>query len=264
MIALLTGAEVSFWVCAPVMVLAAIGIVILRKPVYSALCLALVMICLAVQYAALDAPFLFVVQIIVYTGAILMLFLFVVMLVGVDAKDSMVETIKEHRLLSGIGVVALATMLIFAVGKALVSVPGGLDTANQNSNTMGIAQLLFGEYVYAFESTAALLITAVVGAMVMAHGERYKKKVGQAETAKQRIQAYAEDGVHPGPLPASGVFANHNSIETPALLPDGSVSELSVSPTLKRRGKVFRGKLAAPNAAAHAQITAAESEAEGE
>jgi hypothetical protein len=79
---LVTGAEVAFWMLAPVMVLGALGMILARKPVHSALCLAAVMISLAVQYAAQDAPFLFAVQIIVYTGAILMLFLFVLMLVG--------------------------------------------------------------------------------------------------------------------------------------------------------------------------------------
>ena len=94
---LVTGAEVAFWLLAPVMVLGALGMILARKPVHSALCLAAVMISLAAQYAAQDAPFLFAVQIIVYTGAILMLFLFVLMLVGVDAADSLVETIKGQR-----------------------------------------------------------------------------------------------------------------------------------------------------------------------
>ena len=108
---LVTGAEVAFWLLAPVMVLGALGMILARKPVHSALCLAAVMISLAVQYAAQDAPFLFAVQIIVYTGAILMLFLFVLMLVGVDAADSLVETIKGQRVLAvlaglGFGVAA--------------------------------------------------------------------------------------------------------------------------------------------------------------
>ena len=94
---MVTGAEVAFWLLAPVMILGALGMILSRKPVHSALCLAAVMISLAVQYAAQDAPFLFVVQIIVYTGAILMLFLFVLMLVGVDAADSLVETIRGQR-----------------------------------------------------------------------------------------------------------------------------------------------------------------------
>ena len=91
---------IAFWILAPIMVLAALGILFVRKAVHAALLLAVVMISLAMLYAALDAPFLFAVQIIVYTGAILMLFLFVLMLVGVDASDSVVETIRGQRVLA--------------------------------------------------------------------------------------------------------------------------------------------------------------------
>ena len=93
---------IAFWILAPIMVLAALGILFVRKAVHAALLLAVVMICLAVLYAVQDAPFLFAVQIIVYTGAILMLFLFVLMLVGVDASDSLVETIRGQRLLAAV------------------------------------------------------------------------------------------------------------------------------------------------------------------
>ena len=89
---------IAFCILAPIMVLAALGILFVRKAVHAALLLAVVMISLAILYAALEAPFLFAVQIIVYTGAILMLFLFVLMLVGVDASDSVVETIRGQRL----------------------------------------------------------------------------------------------------------------------------------------------------------------------
>src|SRR3954467_14330168 len=103
---------VAFWILAPIMVAAAIGILFARKAVHSALLLAVVMICLAVLYAVQDAPFLFAVQIIVYTGAVLMLFLFVLMLVGVDSADSLVETLRGQRAAAiGIGVV-FAVLLI--------------------------------------------------------------------------------------------------------------------------------------------------------
>ena len=82
------GEAVVFWILAPVAVLAAVGMLVTRKAVHSALLLATVMVSLAVMYLLLEAPFLFAVQIIVYTGAILMLFLFVMMLIGVDASDS--------------------------------------------------------------------------------------------------------------------------------------------------------------------------------
>ena len=125
----LTGEVVAFVVCAPIMVLLAIGIVVARKPVHSALCMAGVMVGLAVLYAAQDAPFLFVVQIIVYTGAILMLFLFVVMLIGVDSRDSVVETLRGQRVAGILAVLGLAGLLVFAVGQAVFAGgPVGLTT----------------------------------------------------------------------------------------------------------------------------------------
>lgn len=246
---MVTGAEVAFWLLAPVMILGALGLVLSRKPVHSALCLAAVMICFAVQYAAQNAPFLFVVQIIVYTGAILMLFLFVMMLVGVDAADSLVETIRGQRVWAVLGGIGFGALLVFAVGNAAVGSPLGLDQANAayGGNVQGIAALLFTRYVFAFEATAALLITAALSAMVLAHRERLTAKKSQVELVTERMQKYAESGQHPGPLPSPGVFARHNAVDTPALLPDGSISEISVSQTLRDRGIVTDAReLSAP------------------
>ena len=228
----------AFWLLAPLIVLAALGILFLRKAVHAALSLAVVMISLAVLYLVQGAPFLFAVQIIVYTGAILMLFLFVVMLVGVDASDSLVETIRGQRLMAA--VVGLLFGLLLVVGVAQVSVGAvtGLDQANAEGNVPALADLLFSRYVIAFEATAALLITAALGAMVLAHRERLTPKLTQADMARQRMLDYAEHGKHPGPLPSPGVFARHNAVDTPALLPDGRTSELSVSRVLAARGTV--------------------------
>ena len=239
MIGLVTGGQFAFWMLAPVMILAAIAMVLVRKAVHSALLLATVMICLAVQYAAQDAPFLFAVQIIVYTGAILMLFLFVLMLVGVDASDSLVETIRGQRLLAGVAFLGFAVLLIAAVGNAMYGNPVGLANAQPDGNPKGIAQLLFGKYVFAFEVTSALLITAALGAMMLAHRERLTKKRTQRDHAEERIRKYAEQGIHPGPLPTPGVLARHNAVDTPALLPDGSIAPTSVSRVLQARGTVF-------------------------
>ena len=239
MVPLVTGGQFAFWMLAPVMILAAIAMVLVRKAVHSALLLATVMICLAVQYAALDAPFLFAVQIIVYTGAILMLFLFVLMLVGVDASDSLVETIRGQRLLAAVAFLGFGILLVAAVGNAIYGNPVGLADAQPDGNPRGIAQLLFGKYVFAFEATSALLITAAVGAMVLAHRERLTKKRTQRDHAEERIRKYAEQGIHPGPLPTPGVLARHNAVDTPALLPDGSIAPTSVSRVLQARGTVF-------------------------
>ena len=224
LIPLVTGAAVAFWMLAPVMILGALGMIAARKPVHSALCLAAVMISLAVQYAALEAPFLFAVQIIVYTGAILMLFLFVLMLVGVDIAESLVETIKGQRTLAILAGLGFGSLLVFAIGNAIVGPAAGLAAANAENggNVQGIAALIFDRYVFAFEATSALLITAAVGAMVLAHRERLAKRRTQSDLAGLRLKRYAETGQHPGPLPTPGVFARHNAVDTPALLPDGS------------------------------------------
>ena len=227
---------VAFWILAPVMVAAALGILFARKAVHAALLLAVVMISLAVLYAVQSAPFLFVVQIIVYTGAILMLFLFVLMLVGVDASDSVVETIRGQRLMATFVGLLFGAILVIGVGQVSLGAVVGLSEANSDGNVPGLAQLLFSRYVFAFEATSALLITAAIGAMVLAHRERLTPKLTQSDLAAQRMRDYAERGTHLGPLPPPGVYARHNAVDTPALLPDGTPAEISVSRVLTVRG----------------------------
>ena len=231
---------IAFWILAPVMVVCALGLLFARKAVHCALLLAVVMISLAVLYAVQDAPFLFAVQIIVYTGAILMLFLFVLMLVGVDASDSVVETIRGQRLFAGIVGLLFGGTLVLGVAQVSVGVTG-LGEANAAGNVPAIAQVLFTRYVFAFEVTSALLITAALGAMVLAHRERLTAKVTQASSAAQRMRDYAEHGKHLGPLPPPGVFARHNAVDTPALLPDGTPLEASISESIIGRGQVRSG-----------------------
>jgi NADH-quinone oxidoreductase subunit J len=229
---------IAFWVLAPIMVIAALGILFVRKAVHAALLLAVVMMSLAVLYLVLEAPFLFAVQIIVYTGAILMLFLFVLMLVGVDASDSVVETIKGQRVIAIVLGLIFGTTLVLGLGQLTLGTAVGLEKANEGGNIERLADLLFGRYVFAFETTSALLITAAVGAMVLAHRERIEPRETQAAIAARRMREYAETGAHPGPLPAPGVFARHNAVDTPALLPDGSPAEASISRVFAARGTV--------------------------
>jgi NADH-quinone oxidoreductase subunit J len=229
---------ITFWILSPIMVAAALGILFARKAVHAALLLAVVMIGLAILYALQDAPFLFAVQIIVYTGAILMLFLFVLMLVGVDASDSVVETIKGQRLMATVVGLLFGLVVVLGVGQVSLGAVTGLTQANADGNIQGLAQLLFSKFVFAFEATSALLITAAVGAMVLAHRERLSPKQTQADLAAQRMRDYASKGTHLGPLPSPGVFARHNAVDTPALLPDGSQADSSVSRVLSARGGV--------------------------
>lgn len=272
LVPMVTASQWAFWLLAPIMVLAALVMVFAKKPVHSALSLAVVMICLAVQYASQEAPFLFVVQIIVYTGAILMLFLFVVMLVGVDSTDSLKETLKGHKVAAMIAALAFVVLLILAVGNAVTTDvigtdhPVGLGQTNAagGNNVKSLAELVFTKYVLVFEATSALLITAAVGTMVLAHGEADKKK-SQRERVTDRMAAYAEHGSHPGVRPNSGVYARTNQIGAPALLPDGTVAQDSISGTLATRGAIIdAGELKAPTHRAFASISAARHEVQGE
>jgi len=228
----------AFWLLAPVMVIAALGLLFVRKAVHAALLLAVVMLSLAVLYLALEAPFLFAVQIIVYTGAILMLFLFVLMLVGVDASDSVVETIKGQRAIAIVLGLLFGVVFVVGLGQLTLGSAVGLEEANSGGNIQALANLLFSRYVFAFETTSALLITAAIGAMVLAHRERIGERESQADMAARRMREYGASGVHPGPLPAPGVFARHNAVDTPALLPDGTPAEASISRVLAARGTV--------------------------
>src|SRR5689334_6008607 len=181
---------IAFWILAPIMVAAALGLLFVRKAVHAALLLAVVMISIAVLYAALDAPFLFAVQIIVYTGAIMMLFLFVLMLVGVETSDSLVETIKGQRLMAAFVGLLFGIVGVLVIGQGVTGAVTGLDEANADGNPYGVAKLLFGPYVLAFELTSALLITAAVGAMVLAHRERLVPRRSQADISRDRMREY--------------------------------------------------------------------------
>jgi NADH-quinone oxidoreductase subunit J len=228
------GEQALFWVMALITVPAALGLLFAKKAVHAALCMALVMVCLGIVYLANQAPFLGVVQIFVYAGAVMMLFLFLVMLVGVDSSDSLTETIRGQRWLALVFGVGLAGLLISVVHDVTYGTPKGLNDIDATGNMTAMANLIFGRYVWAFEITSALLITAVLGAMILAHRERLTPKATQRELAIKRIK----DGPVKAPLPAPGVFARHNSVDTPALLPDGTPSELSVSRVLTARGQV--------------------------
>jgi len=230
--------SVMFWVLAPIMVLASLGLLFARKAVHAALGVAVVMVSLGVIYLAQDADFLGVIQVFVYTGAVMMLFLFVLMLVGVDSADSLVETITGQRWVGLLLAVGLGVLIITAVGSVTFASPVGLTQANAEGNVVGIAGKIFTQYVWAFEVTSALLITAAMGAMVLAHRERLTPRPSQADLSKQRVRDYGERGKHLGPLPSPGVYARHNAVDTPALLPDGTPAESSVSRVLTARGTV--------------------------
>ncbi|MTA35928.1 MAG: NADH-quinone oxidoreductase subunit J, partial [Actinobacteria bacterium] len=134
---------VLFWFLAPLAVAAALGMLLVKKAVHSALLLAWVMITLAIFYIAQDAVFLGVVQVIVYTGAVMMLFLFILMLVGVDSSDSLTETIAGLRPIAITAAVGLGGLLVSLLGRATLGrEPIGLEIANNAGNVQGLAELL--------------------------------------------------------------------------------------------------------------------------
>ncbi|MET7292341.1 NADH-quinone oxidoreductase subunit J [Streptomyces griseoloalbus] len=229
-----TGEAFQFWVLGTVAVIGALCTVFMKRAVHSALCLAGTMIVLAVFYLANGAYFLGVVQIVVYTGAIMMLFLFVVMLVGVTAADSLKETIKGQRWLALLCGLGFGILLVGGIGNASLSEFNGIGEANAGGNVEGLAALIFTKYVFAFEITGALLITAAVGAMVLTHRERTERAMTQREMAERRVR----EGKYLPPLPAPGVYARHNAVDIAGLLPDGTPSDLTVSKTLRDRGQV--------------------------
>ena len=230
-----------FWILAPLTVLAAIGMLIVKKAVHSALLLAWVMISLAIFYIAQEALFLGIVQIVVYTGAVMMLFLFILMLVGVDSADSLKENIKFLRPTAITAAVGIGGLLISLIGRATTSHDAyGLTTANQNGNVQGLAQLLFTKYVWAFEVISALLITAALGAMVLAHSQKLKSKFSQRDLSAARFRGSKLETA--AGLPGPGVYALHNAVDVPARLPDGSAASSSISRVLEARGDVLSSK----------------------
>ncbi|MFC4335348.1 NADH-quinone oxidoreductase subunit J [Salininema proteolyticum] len=227
-----SGEAVVFWVLAPIALGGAVGLVLARSAVHAALMLVCTMLSMGVFYIAQSAPFLGFTQIMVYTGAIMMLFLFVLMLFGSGSRDSVMETLKGQRIAAialGIGLSALlAGGIAHAVSGMFVS-PVGPPTvttsAGQESNVAAIAQSLFTTYVFAFELIAALLTVAAMGALMFAHVSRHGERKGQREHSRERFA----EGNYPGPKSGPGVFATSSSTATPALLPDGSVAGSSIS-----------------------------------
>ncbi len=223
-----TGEAVTFWVLGTVALIGALGVVLAVNAVYSAMFLAMTMIILAVFYIVQDALFLGVVQVVVYTGAVMMLFLFVLMLIGVDTAESLKETLRGQRAAAVLTGTGFGVLLMAAIGNVATGGFAGLGAANANGNVEGLAALIFSRYLWAFELTSALLITAAVGAMVLAHRERFARRKTQRELSEERFRP----GGHPTPMPSPGVFARRNAVDTAALLPDGSYSRLSVSAIL--------------------------------
>ena len=181
-----------FFAAAAMVLGGAIGVIALKNPVHAALGLVLTLFGIAVQFVAQEAHFLAAVQIIVYAGAIVVLFLFVIMLLGVDnAMDLSIEPIKVQRPLAaimGLGLVALLTAAIVKADSATVlpdALGDGLDiatvTGDSDSNIKQLAENLYGDHIFAFELTSVLLIVAVAGTVVLTRKWPRNQEIADAD-----------------------------------------------------------------------------------
>jgi NADH-quinone oxidoreductase subunit J len=167
----------TFVVAAIIILGGAIGVIVARNPVHAALSLVATLFGVAVLFVEEQADFLAVVQVIVYAGAIVVLFLFVIMYLGVDRRENVnAEPLKGQRPVALLlvvialgGVIALGVNAHWATGAKAVA---GSTLANHHSNVYQLGQSVFTTYLYAFEATAALLVIAVVGAVVLARRPR--------------------------------------------------------------------------------------------
>ena len=196
-----------FAVCAVIVIGGALGVIVTRHPVHAALSLVATLFGIAVLFLTLDAQFLAAVQVIVYAGAIVVLFLFVIMLLGVDRAENLrTEPLGGQRpLAAGLGVAVLVLALLFAIaagsggfsgGPVATGVPAAVapefdscaaipkavaesvpdaplcDGTEPISNIRQVAWWVFTDYVWAFQLTGLLLTVAVVGAVVLARHRR--------------------------------------------------------------------------------------------
>lgn len=234
----ISGAETTlFWIVAPLMVLLALGLLFSKRTIHIAVSVVGVMIGLAVLFIANEAPFLGLAQIVVYTGAVMMLFLFVIMLAGVDATESFKENITSQRFLSVAAGAGSVFFFIVLFTRANLPAPAGLAAANADSNPVGVARIIFSDYVFSFFMVAALLIIAALGALLLTHRVDIDEKPGQRVLLKSKMAEFAatSDPLTIGALPNPGIFSQHNASDIPSLDPQGRPITSSISSVLRVR-----------------------------
>ncbi|WP_315299520.1 NADH-quinone oxidoreductase subunit J [uncultured Actinomyces sp.] len=233
-----TGEIILFACTAIVMVACALGVLFFKKAAHSVICMVGVMLGLAVLYIANNAPFLGVAQIVVYTGAIMMLFLFVIMLIGIGTSDDYARQSRGAivaAVLGGLGLIVIVTTAI------LKSVPDTYAAQEvdpySNQPITDLAITLFQEHWLSMELAGCLLISAAVGAMLLTRSDRLGPKVTQLQTARNKMRAFGEKGARIGQLPAPGVYAQSNAADVPAVSGEtlGPLEE-SVPRVLRVRG----------------------------
>jgi len=237
-LAMSTAEAVLFWTVAPVTVVASSALLFSKRAVITACGVILAMVGMAFLYVGLGAPFLGIVQVVVYTGAIMMLFVFVLMLVGIDLSDSFIETLRGQRWIALLLAIGLLVVLGGVALRATWSGSAGVDAMNasEGGNPGALAKTLFSDHAFTMEVTGCLLIISAVGAVVLTHRQRITRVVGQAEIAERAVKR----GVGITPLPSPGVYARHNAVDVPALDAEGRPIKESVAEVVRMRGQVYR------------------------
>mgnify|MGYP001096568838 CR=1 FL=1 len=233
-----TGEAILFGCVAVFMVACALGVLFFKKAVYCAICMVGVMLGLAILYLMHGAAFLGTVQVVVYTGAIMVLFLFVIMLIGIGTSDDYARQSRGAIVSAVLGGLGLIVIVATAILKS-VPTPHKADEVDPYSNQpiTDLAITLFQEHWLSMELAGGLLITAAVGAMLLTHSDRLAPKADQFETARNKMRAFAEKGSRIGQLPAPGVYAQSNAADVPAISGETlSPLEESVPRVLRVRG----------------------------
>jgi NADH-quinone oxidoreductase subunit J len=164
---------ITFIVLAPLSVVSALGMVLTRNAVYSALLLVVNFFCLAGFYVLLEAQFVAAVQVIVYAGAIMVLFLFVLMLLGVGNEVVVKEQMRGQRPAAVLLTLGLLVAIVGALAAGVFdAAPSSLAAANEGGNVQAVGRLLFTRYTFAFETAGVLLVVAAVGALVLGKREQ--------------------------------------------------------------------------------------------
>lgn len=233
---MVNGMEVAlFWIFGATAVLGGLGLLFARKAVHAAVAMMMTMVSLGIIYVGQRAEFVGIIQIFVYSGAVMMLFLFVVMTIGVDASDSRLETLKGQRFWAYLLGAVFAVLAIFGLTRVDWPAGVGLEAAQAEGTVTALAREIFERQVFGFEILGALLVIAVMGAMVLAHRQRLTPKTSQRQMSQEKLRK----GVWLAGKPNPGVYARHNAADTPALAPDGTPVEESVPRALVARGQVL-------------------------
>jgi NADH-quinone oxidoreductase subunit J len=218
----------TFAVAAAIVLAGAVGVVVARNPVHAALMLVMTLFGIAVLFVLQRADFLAAVQVIVYAGAIVVLFLFVIMFLGVDRKENIAaETLRGQRPMA-VALIALGAtglLLLGQVSKWATGAPhvAGSDTGSQ-SNVALLGRSVYTTYLFPFEATAALLVIAVVGAVVLARRPPVTRNPMDDEAPS------AADDEEVGPSPASPAESGE------AGGPEGSTTERASGPVTASTG----------------------------